>query len=182
MIIIGLDPGTGRSSPTGIFIFDEEDGMILYAGNFYPLRNKEHSSLTEHLRLTLPCILGHRPKSDILIAIETFVMRGKAGQMLQRLIGAALSDLEMRGHIVEVYNTTVKKLIGGTGKADKEQVANGVLEYFTERAISEEYIKNLIKNKNWDTLDAAAIALAGLHEKTKEKSSFSTESSKASNR
>lgn len=173
MIAVGIDPGTGRTSPTGLFIFDEESGAILYYGEFYPTRGFEHSTIVSHIRDVLLNLKLGFPESQLNIGIETFVMRGKAGQMLQRLIGACLSEAELHGNISEVYNTTVKKLVGGHGRADKQQVAEGVRSYFMERPASLNMVETFIENKKWDILDAAAIAITGLHAKQKKGQAYS---------
>ena len=58
---------------------------------------------------------------------------------------------------MQIQNTSVKRLVGGTGTADKLQVAKGVQAYFKGSTTIEKYIKE----ENWDILDAAAIAISG---------------------
>lgn len=79
-----------------------------------------------------------------------FMVHSGAGLLLQ-VFGAIKADLGLYvSDYKEFYPVTVKKLVSGSGKADKAQLAAAV-----ENRLSE-----LWKFKNYDESDAAAIAMA----------------------
>lgn len=148
MLILGIDPGTGKSSPTGIAVVEV-------------FKDKLHLIHTGSVAGTLHEIVDHVatfPHEQL--RLETFVMQGKAGQLLNRLNGAILYALR-RDESSLIHTMTVKKRIGGTGKADKKQVAKGILKFnWIEDAKNE--IRSLIREEKWDQTDAIAIALCAL--------------------
>lgn len=157
--LVGIDPGTGVSSPTGIAIFDT-DGNIEFTGTIacnYKDANKRLRYIADQLKH-----LTNDYKEIDLVCIETFVMRGKGGQTLQRMIGAAIATVKHETPIQEVFNTTVKRIVGLTGKAGKFEVGNGVLNWFlTKNEKSSNSIVELIADEQWDILDAFAIGISG---------------------
>jgi Holliday junction resolvasome RuvABC endonuclease subunit len=162
MKVVGIDPGTGVSSPTGLVIFDSESGEIEKYKTIRPKAGAKDANarlrqVTEQIQKEASAY------EDVgLICIETFVMRGIGGQTLQRMIGAAIATSPERVPLQEVYNTTVKRIVGGSGKADKRDVAYGVLDWFTAKNDSSaEGIKRLIYEERFDELDAFAIGIAG---------------------
>ena len=168
-LVIGVDPGTGLASPTGFVCIDADTRTIEWAENVgskhKPLehRIKEISEVIEMYFVNLAEALG--PKDKVTVCIESFVMRGKGGETLQRLIGSLMGRVPYNFEVVHMPNTRMKNLVGGTGKADKQQVAEGVLEWFGDAELGtacESYraIKSLISLKEWDILDALALAIA----------------------
>lgn len=154
MIVLGIDPGTGLNSPAAIFVFDAVTKKIIYSDE-YSSKKKDATSRIREIALKIAQKIGYfRPD---LFCIENFVMRGKGGETLQRFIGSLIPFTLEVVPFIQVQNTTVKKMVGGTGKAEKPEVALGVLNYF--EGISD--IQTLIDNEKWDTLDAAAIAISG---------------------
>jgi Holliday junction resolvasome RuvABC endonuclease subunit len=161
MRIAAIDPGTGVSSPTGLVIFDSE-GTIELVTTVRPAVTMKDTN--QRLRWITSEVLKKVDRYDgvDLICCETFVMRGKGGQTLQRFIGAAIATSPESVPLQEVYNTTVKRLVGGAGNADKRDVAYGVLDWFTAKNDdSAEGIKRLIYEERFDELDAFAIGIAG---------------------
>jgi hypothetical protein len=69
---------------------------------------------------------------DLLVCIEQFVMMGKGGESLQRLIGSFMGRLPYRVNLLHVQNTKVKLYMADHGHADKDAVAQGVLSFFLE--------------------------------------------------
>ncbi len=164
MIIVGIDPGTGVSSPTGLVIFDA-DGKIIFTCTI----SSDAKETNYRLREITAQIQGTIEMFEVdLICIETFVMRGKGGQTLQRMIGAAIATTDPVP-LQEVYNTTVKRIVGGSGKADKSQVGRGVHQWFAGKSeASAKKIDKLYENAQWDILDAFAIGISGYQLYTEE--------------
>lgn len=127
----------------------------------YELHNKLadfSTQLYERLSLVQSLSIGERK----LFATEFFVMRGKGGQSLQRLIGAYYAVLPNGFDVIEVQNTAVKMCIGGSGKDDKRAVAEGVYSWFKgKNKESARMVWNAINEEKWDQLDACAIAITG---------------------
>ena len=161
MLVIGIDPGTGRSSPTGIAVYHSETRKIVYTARITTEFTLEH-----HVIKDLADKLGKHLKYatklrevQFLVGCETFVIKGKAGQILQRLIGAFLTRIPFNWTFISVFNTTMKRIVGGHGKAEKIQVAEELLKQFAKCPYSVNYIKDLIDMKRWDETDALGIAL-----------------------
>ena len=164
MKVLGIDPGTGLSSPLGLVFYDHDTGTILWYGSigeeFKKLPAiKRIQKITRKVVEIVDILTVSDP--DPLICIENFVMRGKGGETLQMLIGAIISQLPQGSVIIQPYNTSVKKAVGGTGKADKLQVAQGVRNHFSPCTSAVITIDELIAKEAWDILDALAIGITG---------------------
>lgn len=166
MLVVGIDPGTGSSSPLGVVIVDFLDREILATQEFWSdekTASKRIRDISEKLRDFLP--------SDIYLAVsEYFVMRGKGGETLARMVGAIIASLPRQAIFTETQNSTVKRIIGGHGRASKEEVAEGVLEYFSENERSFAVVTELLHNEQFDLLDALAIAICGYERQRQETS------------
>lgn len=164
MIIVGIDPGSGKSSPTGIAIIDAEERRILFTTNFAPSKeNKKHvqkilKDLSDKLRQLFDKLKTSKKR---VAAIETFVMQGRGGQTLHELRGALMSAIPYEVDLHVIYNTTVKRLVGKNGAASKQEVAIGVADFFKASEKDYQKIQELIEDKEWDILDALAIAISG---------------------
>lgn len=165
-IVVCLDPGTGVKSPTGFAAFDSKTNEILWAiqrgSAFKPLRHRirDISDAIEETMLDLEIAIEQ--DRDVLCCIESFVMKGKGGETLQRLIGSLMGRVPYRWEFIEVPNTTVKKVLGGHGHAEKAEVAKGVFAYFSTNKKSKDLIEQLIiRGDQWDVLDAFAIGIVG---------------------
>lgn len=165
--VIGIDPGTGSSSPAAIAFYDKHTNQVLWSMDLWPLGYKANSkNMTAIYRIKLiinqidklwkETILKY-PANQIGISIENFVMVGKGGATLQMFRGAALCVFPATQRIVDVPNTTMKRIAGGKGSADKGQIADGLIDRIP---LSAEYIKELKDLKAWDQIDAIGLAYA----------------------
>ena len=164
MIVLSLDPGTGVSSPTGLSIFDVDTRSIIHAENITTkLKPLEHrlKDISDQVSDLINLLDLEDPKKTVICCIESFVMRGKGGETLQRLIGSFMSRIPYHWQLFSVQNTTIKLFVAGHGRAEKQQVAQGVLHYFEQNKSSVELIKCLIKENEWDILDSLAIGITG---------------------
>ena len=160
-IIVGIDPATGVSSPTGVAVIHGPTKTILGTFALHAKQKKlEHriKSLSERVEAI---VLSFLEVSPVEVHIEYFILRGKGGEMLQRLVGSFLGRMPVEVNIGSVHNTTLKKVIAGHGHASKVEVAEGVLRFFKGHPVSEAHVRRLILLKNWDELDALAIAIVG---------------------
>ena len=175
MLIIGCDPGLGVKSSTGFAAFDDSNFTIRGHGNLTIPKAKKLTlaqrigTITLQLQLATRAatLYGYQPNDfPALFAIEYFVMKGKGGESLQRLVGAFLASLPPGTLVREVQNTKVKKVVGGAGTDDKLAVARGVQSWFRARnPKSAQVIKELIEGEEFDILDAFAIAITGYLER-----------------
>lgn len=164
MKIAGIDPGTGLTSPAALFIYDTQTKTIEVMVTFSST-SKDPIKRIRYIANKIGAYLSfHKPE---LISIENFFMRGKGGETLQRMIGSVIPFTPDAVPFIQVQNTTVKRIIGGSGKADKNQVGLGVLERLKEHNKAD--IEKQIDQQAWDILDAAAIALSGFEIWQKEK-------------
>lgn len=161
MKIMAVDPG----STTGLVVFDTETKEIDMV-ELHVAVHKDYDRKIKYLADALTdCISEYATGELSLICFETFVMQGVGGKQLQKLIGAYISRVPESVEIRHVFNTTVKKIVGGIGSADKEKVADGVLKYFSSNKESKEEIQKRIYDEEWDITDAFAIGIAGALEK-----------------
>lgn len=164
MIIVGIDPGSGKSSPTGIAIIDAEERRILFTTNLNPAKeNKKQvqktlKDLSDKLRQVFDKVKTNKKR---IAAIETFVMQGRGGQTLHELRGALMSAIPYEVDLHVIYNTTIKRLVGKNGGATKQEVALGVADFFKDSIKDSQKIQEFIEEKEWDILDALAIAISG---------------------
>ena len=163
MLVFSIDPGTGASSPTAIAAFDPMTKQISFTRNLWTEMKGQHHvlhDLTSQMRAWYRKLRALR-KTPIMVVSETFVMRGKGGETLQRLIGAYESACPLDYWWRTVYNTAVKKHVSGNGDGDKLYVALGVKYFFMENEASKKYVEELIMDEEWDRTDALAIGIAG---------------------
>lgn len=165
-VFVGVDPGS-TSSATGVFAYDAETLDII---TFRALRSQQkefHFRLRE-IALHFSVLLYEASRDlrmgslPVEVFIESFVMRGKSGEMLARLTGALLSKIEPGMKLRFVPNTRVKKALTGHGRGDKLAVARAVEQYFSKNIASAQTLNELRSHPDWsDIFDAAAIAIAG---------------------
>ena len=169
MIVIGLDPGLGVKSPTGLTVFDPESRAIRALKEIWPPKRVPIQEKLFYARQSFERFLVEtriEKDEELLLASEYFVMRGKGGESLQRLIGAYFSALLKDTEVIEVQNVKVKMALGGKGDASKEEVAEGVYSWFKVKNIeSANIIRGLITAKKWDLLDSLAIGITGYLER-----------------
>lgn len=161
-IIVGCDPGTSSTSDTGFVAFDSETLELLYALEIGSERRELRHRLKDISEVVAGLLTELAQRGQPVHAyIEQFVMRGKGGETLQRLIGAIMAVCPDEVNLQHVQNTTVKLTMAGHGHADKVAVAFGTRDFFEQNKKTTEYINKLIKSKKFDTLDALAIGVTG---------------------
>ena len=163
-LIIALDPGTGSSSPTGFSVFNPHTLEIFYAANIDTrkgLLQHRIKDISDKLSATLDEIDRNFADHELIICIEQFVMMGKGGETLQRLIGSFMGRLPYRARLTHVQNTKVKLFVAGHGHADKDAVGFGVLRYFEGNQESAAVIKRLQMQNEPDIIDSLAIGVTG---------------------
>lgn len=163
MIVVSIDPASGASSPCGVAVFNIETKEILFLENV----TAHHKRFERRIKKIVDQI---RPLVDVVESFgepyfffhETFVILGRAQDILYKVIGGLLtlpSDLAI---VEPVPNTSVKLIVAGHGHAEKLQVAFGVAEYFKENEESYKIVKEAINSNEFDKLDALAIGIAGV--------------------
>ena len=160
-LIIGIDPGTGISSPTGFAILNPDEKVAIDVVQFTS-QNKKHEhrlkEIAEEVGEAFRRIDEAFPQAEVTVYYETFVMRGKAGENLARLTGAITSRIPNRFASRGIFNTTVKKLVGGHGHADKDVVAIAALNWLYGKGAA---LNAAYEMYSPDEKDAIAIAIAG---------------------
>lgn len=160
-IVCALDPGTGASSPTGFVAFDPDSRELLHAQNVTSSHKRFEHRIKDIAEQVSDGLSAIDPELEVFVYIESFVMRGKAGEMLARLTGALMSAIPYEHNVGLVYNTTVKKRVGGSGRADKKEVAKGVYLWAAQNPATKKAVGELIEAGEMDVLDAFAIGIAG---------------------
>lgn len=157
MILVGIDPGSGISSPTGISAFDSETKKILFADT----AGSQHDEVIHRIHeitSKVAWLLSFIPAEEqVVVSCESFVMRGAGGETLARLTGALMKAVPRNYKFQFVSNMTMKKVVTGDGKADKQMVAAAVLKFFNDSS----QIKQMVDDKCWDILDSFGISIAG---------------------
>lgn len=161
-IVVGLDPGVSVSSDTGFVAFDTETLKLLYVVEIGSDRRELRHRLKDISEVVAGLLTELAQQGKPVHAyIEQFVMRGKGGETLQRLIGAIMAVCPDEVKLEHVQNTTVKLVMAGHGHADKASVAFATKDYFVKNADTSEYIRKLLLSKKFDILDALAIGVTG---------------------
>jgi Holliday junction resolvasome RuvABC endonuclease subunit len=158
-LVVGIDPATRKC---GLCVFDPETKEI-FGAIVVESSNSNYIIRTRDIVNKICLQLALFPDAK-QVFLEKFAMQGVAGEMLHKFIGACQFALGEDRSIKEVRNTTVKKIVGGHGHAEKSEVAIGVLNYFAEDEVSRNHIEQLIVDEQWDITDAFAIAIAGLEQ------------------
>lgn len=166
MIVFSIDPGTGVKSACGIAVLSVKPGQepeLLHIEDVWAIRPQPTTMMRirDVVDQVEQLMTEWYEKSDgsFAVAIESFVMRGKGGETLQRFIGAVLTRVPTnKTKIIEVANTKMKKFVGGTGKADKELVLKKVLIKFPA---NDKLILAGIREQ-YDGIDAVGIGLTAI--------------------
>ncbi len=163
-LVVAIDPGSGSSSACGLAAITPENRAIVCTRAFWPLKYtnpavKRIKDIVEQLDAQLKMLAVEFPQRTIVVGIESFVMRGKGGETLQRFIGAALSRVAFDYKIIEIQNTTMKKWVGGRGASSKEDVAIGVAAFFAPNDASAGLVSSLIEDNEADVIDALGIGI-----------------------
>ncbi len=167
MTLFAIDPGTGSSSACGIAVLRVRGDLIevVYLSDIWTravhknamLRIRDIADQVEGLMTNFyECC---EPNEVFAVAIESFVIRGKGGETLQRFIGAVLSRVpSATTEIREIANTSMKKFVTGTGKGDKSAIMRSIVKQFPESKI----VLDAALKKQDDALDALGIGLAAI--------------------
>lgn len=161
-IIVGIDPATGVSSPTGVAVIHGPTRTILGTFALHAKDKKLEHRIKRLSEVVEAIVSSFLDVSAVDCHLEYFVMKGKGGEMLQRLIGSFMGRMPVEVNINHVHNTTLKKVIAGHGHSSKAEVAEGVLRFFAGHPVSEAHVRRLILLKKWDELDSLAIAIVGM--------------------
>lgn len=162
LLIVSIDPGSGISSPTGLTVFDPHTKDILYATNVHTkFKQLAHriKDISDQVELVFKEVEDANSGREIVVTIESFVMRGKGGETLQRLIGGFLAKTPYMFRIEHIQNSTIKKVLAGHGHADKNSVALGTKDYFASNPDSIKLINQLLLKQELDILDSLAIGV-----------------------
>jgi Holliday junction resolvasome RuvABC endonuclease subunit len=153
LFVCGIDPGGGSSSPTAIVSFDPLT-LGIWSSDVIE-RGSLHTFTKETERH-----LAYSGPGD-LVFIESFFINVAAEiNRLQQVIGALKAGVPDHCELADVANTTMKKVVGGHGRAEKDVVATGLLALFAENPESVRTIQEWIDSKKWDLTDALAIAVS----------------------
>ena len=158
-LVVGIDPA---SNTVGLAIFDPDTKeLFVFKQIVAPKSDGVHRRLVYlHEQLANELIVLD-PNERTYAFIENTVMQGRSGQVLANATGALMSAVPYYCEYQPVQNTTVKRIVGGTGKADKVEVARGVLAWAQGNVATVEKVRAAIQAGNFDQLDALAIGLAG---------------------
>jgi len=163
--VFGIDPGSGSSSPAAIALYDRIEKEVIWTHAIWPLGYKKRCGNMEpivrikmivtQMEKVWEQTIQNYPTNEIGIAIENFVIQGKGGATLQMFRGAAMCIFPVTQEIIDIPNTTMKRIAGNSGKAGKEDIGEALKLHIPN---SEEYIQQLIDLKLWDEIDAIGLA------------------------
>lgn len=160
-LVVGIDPGSGKSSPTGLAVIEPDTKDILHISNVRADCDDFSHRIKGISQQVGDIVSFLDPDVLVEIYIESFVMRGKGGEMLARLTGSIMAAMPYERHVAFVHNTTMKKVVAGHGRAEKQEVGSALYVWAEGNAISQSIIENLLLCQEWDMLDAIGLAVAG---------------------
>lgn len=159
MICIGIDPS---SNAVGLSIFDPNTKELFVFEQIVAPKSKDVHKRIRYLYEEVSLrTLNVNPLERTYAAVEDTVLRGRSGQILAFATGALIATIPSHCEFTTIRNTTVKKLIGGSGDADKVIVARGVLAWAHGNKETEEQVRAAIQRGHFDALDSLAIGIAG---------------------
>lgn len=159
MLIVGIDPA---SNTAGIAIFDSETKeLFVFEEMRAPVTKDLHKRLRALSELCSMYMLSLDPKEETYAFVESTVLRGRSGQVLANATGALIATLPSFVKYKAIQNTSVKRLVAGSGDADKVEVAKGVYDWAKSNPATLAKVKDAIIKKQFDKLDALAIGIAG---------------------
>ncbi len=90
MKVMGIDPGTGVSSPTALALIDTDTNALVQYWIVQPdVKKFNHQQRIAYIAQEVQYIIYQ--ECPDLIFCETFVMAGRSGMMLHQLIGAIMA-------------------------------------------------------------------------------------------
>lgn len=149
-LTLGIDPGLNR---TGYAVVERGPrGPVLREGGV--IRSTQGSSLTERVleigRGVREVIEQYRPATLAIEQVFSHAQFPKTAVLMAHARGAILfAAAEMELEVVHYTPTQIKRLLTGSGRADKEQI---------QLAIQREFALKQVLEPN-DVADAAAVAL-----------------------
>lgn len=158
MVILSIDPGTYK---LGWALTDEK--TLIDAGLIESQKKKLGDRFLQVYK-ALGQIFDRAATYELsLVAVEQYVGASKLGtDAMKGLIGIIHLMAAQRGYpVIDFYPTTVKKMLTGDGKADKEVVAQAVARQYPTG-----YNASLL-----DVTDAIALGIA-IHEQLKSDDAF----------
>jgi Holliday junction resolvasome RuvABC endonuclease subunit len=160
-LVVGIDPGSGKSSPTGLAIIEPDTRDILHISNVRADCDDFSHRIKGISQQVADIVSFLDPDVHVDIYLESFVMRGKGGEMLARLTGALMAAMPYERHVAFVHNTTMKKVVAGHGRAEKFEVGNALYIWAAGNKESQDQIEHLLLCQEWDMIDAIGLAVAG---------------------
>lgn len=159
MLVIGIDPS---SNAVGLSIFDPDTKDLFVFEQIVAPKSKDVHKRIRYLHEAVSFhTLNMDPLERTYAAIEDTVMRGRSGQILAFATGSLIATIPSHCEFTTIRNTTVKKLVGGKGDADKVEVARGVLAWAQGNNETVEKVRAAIQAGHFDALDSLAIGIAG---------------------
>lgn len=159
MLVIGIDPS---SNAVGLSVFDPETKDLHVFSQLVATKTKDvHKRIVQLHDQVSEQLMALDPKEPTYAYVESTVMRGRSGQVLANATGALIAAIPSFCEYSAIQNTTVKRLVGGSGDADKAIVARGVLAWAQGNKETEEKVREAIQRGHFDALDSLAIGIAG---------------------
>ncbi len=157
-IVVGIDPS---SNSVGFAAIDPDTRELLHTELIVADEEATPSIRIKYIADQIAQLLeGIDPEAECAVYTENTVMRGAGGATFQRAIGAMHSRVPSHMSVSDIQNSTVKKIVGGKGGADKEQVARGAGTWL-QPVDDIRKVAELAASGKYDVTDAIAIAIAG---------------------
>lgn len=159
MLVVGIDPA---SNTVGLSVFDPESKeLFIFEQIVAPKSSDVHKRIVYlHDQVSAKLMIVDLEEASYAF-VESTVMRGRSGQILANATGALIAAIPYWCEYSAIQNTTVKKLVGGKGDADKVEVARGVLAWAQGNNETVEKVRAAIQAGHFDALDSLAIGVAG---------------------
>ena len=151
MKYIGIDPG----NKSAVALMEDNHIVGVHSINVSPAKHKAHK-LRSYFNFIFTLFCTFRP--EIIYYEEPYIPRVQAAKSINKKLGI----IELAGEIVKIAThplnpSTVKKVVTGNGRAEKDELADKLLTIVDNPDV----IQDLIDNNKWDETDAVAIAICG---------------------
>lgn len=157
MRILAFDPASSRNLGTSLICFDEETQKILSVESNTIVIVKEQKNVPWHIFCAIDELIS-KTSPDVVVIEKTdlfggipFVRANTTKCMTSILCACGKHDLEA----VEIAPASIKKVITGSGRADKNEVLSSVHRIVSESGLS-------CKFDSEHSCDATAIGLCWL--------------------
>ena len=131
MVILGIDPALNRVG-YGILFYDSEKGNIVdikYGVYDIPQKDKMESKLYKSFETTQALIDRHNVDEVVIEKAFHNPKRAKGGMVVREAIGAIKVAAKQAGKPIYMYSPqSVKKIVAGSGRAKKYEVACGIAD------------------------------------------------------